>query len=46
MSDNAYALDTRFGSAAAMRARLREVCGRENLAHIAGCGAHRAEETA
>ena len=29
MSDNAYALDTRFGSAAAMRARLREVCGRE-----------------
>ena len=29
MSDNAYALDTRFGSAAAMRARLREICGRE-----------------
>ena len=29
MSDNAYALDTRFGSAETMRARLREVCGRE-----------------
>ena len=29
MSENAYALDTRFGSAAAMRSRLREICGRE-----------------
>lgn len=29
MSENAYALDTRFGSAADMRARLEEICGRK-----------------
>lgn len=29
MSDNAYTLDTRFGSAVGMRTRLEEICGRK-----------------
>lgn len=29
MSENAYAIDTRFGAAADFNARLRELCGRE-----------------